>query len=276
MGRILVTGATGNVGTEVLRLLAQAGEPAVAGIRAPRAEQAVRLDFEDAASFSPALEGVDRVFLVRPPAISNVKQGILPFLRAAADARVRHVVFLSLLGAEKNRFVPHRAIEDFLRESGMEWTFLRASFFMQNLSTTHRADIRDRNEIDVPAGRGTTSFVDARDVAAAAARVITQPGHARRAYDLTGAEALTYGEVARIFSEVLGRPVTYRNPSIPGFVRRMRRGGHPWPFVLVMAGIYTTARLGLAGRLSDDLPWLLGRAPITMRRFVQDYRECWM
>lgn len=91
----------------------------------------------------------------------------------------------------------------------MEYTLLRASFFMQNLLEVHRPDIVEHGEIFVPAGNGKTSFVDARDIGEAAAIVLTESGHVNQAYDLTGPEALDYGEVATIFSDVLGRSITY-------------------------------------------------------------------
>jgi uncharacterized protein YbjT (DUF2867 family) len=275
---ILVTGATGTVGGHVAAGLAERGVDARAATRRPAGVDLplppVRFDFEDPSTYD-AFDGVDRLFLVRPPAIANVWASIVPALDAAERAGVEHVVFLSLLGAEQNPVVPHRWIEWALLRSGMAWTFLRPSFFMQNLATTHRADLRDRNTILVPAGQGRTSFVDARDVAAAGVRALVEPGHHNAAYALTGAEALTYFEVAAIFSDVLGREVRYANPSVLAFVRHMRRQGHPWPFVLVMTGIYLTARFGLAGTVTDDLERLLGRPPTSMRTFVQDYRACW-
>jgi uncharacterized protein YbjT (DUF2867 family) len=85
------------------------------------------------------------------------------------------VVFLSIQGADRNRLVPHRAVEDHLRASPMAWTFVRAAYFMENLSTTHAPEIRERGEIWVPAGGGRTAFVAARDVAAVAARALTRP-----------------------------------------------------------------------------------------------------
>lgn len=276
--RVVVTGATGSVGGEVVRLLAERGAPVVAAVRDPEyplPAPAVAFDFENPTTYELAFRGARRLFLVRPPAVSDVKGSILPALDAAREAGVRHVVLLSLLGAEKNSVVPHRAIEDYLRESGMEWTFLRAGFFMQNLTTTHRADILERDEIMIPAGRGRTSFIDVRDIAGVAARALSEPGHEGRAYDLTGAEALTYGEVAEVLSEVLGRPIAYRRPGLLGFMAHMRRRRHALPFILVMAGIYTTARLGLAGRVTDDVERLLGRPPISFRQFAHDHRHCW-
>jgi uncharacterized protein YbjT (DUF2867 family) len=279
-GRILVTGATGTVGHAVVQQLAQQDAPVVAAVRNPaRVRQtlsvpAVAFDFHEPATYDHAFRGVEKLFLVRPPAIAAVWQSIFPALRAAQRAGVQHVVFLSLLGAEQNPLVPHRWIEWYLQSLNMDWTFLRPSFFMQNLSTTHQEEIRDRNEIFVPAGEGATSFIDARDIAAVAVRALTEVGHENVAYALTGAEALTYGEVAQTLSDVLGRPIRYRNPSLLNFVQR-QIGQKPWGFVLVMAGIYLTARLGLAGRTTDTVRRMLGRPPITMQQFARDYQSVW-
>ena len=147
-----------------------------------------------------------------------------------------------MIGIEQNRRVPHYKVEQYLRASTLRWTFLRASFFMQNLSGTHRAEIRERGELYVPVGRGKTSFLDVRDIGAVAAAALTQAGHDNTAYDLTGPAALDYYEVAAIFSQVLGRPIVYRNPSVPAFLWRTLRGGTALPFALVMAYLYIQTR----------------------------------
>jgi len=280
---ILVTGALGNVGAEVVKLLRQSGQPVRAAGTRPAAiaqrfgnlVEATWLDFEKPESFGTALAGVERMFLMRPPAISNVRRSIFPIIDAAKQAGVRQIVFLSLIGVEKNRIVPHYKIEQHILKSGLEYTFLRPSFFMQNLSTTHRDEIKDQNEIFVPAGRGKTSFIDVRDIAAVAALTLTEAGHANRIYELTGDEALDYGQVAALLTDVLGRPITYRQPGLLQFLRRQLAKGTPLAFATVMAGIYTTARLGLAARLTGDLRRLLGRAPISFRQYVEDYQACW-
>jgi len=281
-GRVLVTGATGNVGAVVVERLRGGGVPFVAAARDVARARArlggdlayVPFDFERPETHAAAFAGVERLFLVRPPELADVRGVIAPAIRAARAAGVRHVVFLSILGAERNRVVPHHRIEQTLRESGMDWTFLRASYFMQNLDTTHRAEVR-RGELLIPAGRGATSFVDVRDVAAVGALALTTGGHADRAYDLTGARALTYAEVARQFTAVLDRPVRYVDPSPLAYTRALRAAGQPWPFIGVTLGIYTAARLGLAARVTDDVPRLLGRAPIALRQYIEDYRDAW-
>lgn len=283
MNKILVTAPTGNVGSEVFKRLLAMGAPVVAA--AHNADKArkqlgddatiVPFDFKKPETFAAAFEGVEKMFLVRPPEIADAKKDIAPALAAAKAAGVKHIVFLSLLGVERNRIVPHRAIEKAVRESEMAWTFLRASFFMQNLSTTHRDDIHERGDVFVPAGKGKTSFIDVRDIAEIAVKALTEPGHENKAYPLTGSVALTYEEVAREMTEVLGKPVRYSNPSARNFGKEMRRRGLALPFIVVMNGLYTVCRLGGAAQVTPDAEQLLGREPIALRQFVEDYRDVW-
>lgn len=283
MNKILVTGPTGNVGSEIYKRLLAKGAPAVAAaynVDKARSQfgadaAIVHFDFTKPETFAGAFEGIEKMFLVRPPDIADVKKDIAPALAAAKDAGVKHVVFLSLLGVERNPIVPHRAIEKAVRESGMAWTFLRASFFMQNLSTTHREDICERGDVFVPAGKGKTSFIDVRDIAAVAVKALTEPGHENKAYPLTGSVALTYGDVAREMTDVLGRPVRYSNPSPRNFGKEMRRRGLPLPFILVMNGLYTVCRVGGAAQVTPDAENLLGRKPTSLREFVEDYKQVW-
>ncbi len=278
---ILVTGANGLVGREVAnRLAGQAlirlalRDPAQAG-NGTSAAEGVRFDFLDPSTFGPALHGVDRVFLLRPPQLARARHDFGPFVAAMQQAGVGQVAFLSVRGAESNPLLPHRQIEKLLEGSGLAWTHLRPNDFMQNFSTVHRADIRDRGEIWAPAGRGRTSFVDVRDVGDAAVRVLTEPGHGQRAYTLTGSEAFDLYEVAAVLSETLGRRVAYRNPGVPAFLRHIRAAGHPVAFGLVMTAVYTVARLGMAAGVSPDLERLTGRPPRSLASFARDYASTW-
>jgi uncharacterized protein YbjT (DUF2867 family) len=283
---VLVTGATGNVGRAVVGALLDAGVAVRALAKVPDAARAqlgpslqllriVPFDFETPETYAAAFAGTTALFLMRPPAIGDASV-ITRALDAAYQSGVRRVVFLSVQGAEQNPLVPHHAIEKHLKALAkahptFHYTFLRAAFFMQNLSTTHAADIRELNEILVPAGNGRTAFVDARDVGAAAAQVLTESDaapSADRAYELTGREALTYDEVAEILSRACGRVIRYKHPGLLRFYRAMRRRGYARGFVTVMMALYSTARLGLAAHLSADLETLLGRPPRTLVQFV--------
>lgn len=275
---VLVTGPTGTVGGPLLDLLAAGGTPVVAGVRDPDwaggAVETRALDFERPETFDAALRGVGRVFLMRPPAIADTSRLITPFVEAATRHGVEHVVLLSVMGV--NRALPHWRIEQDLRASPMGWTFLRPSFFAQNLETAYRADIRDRSEIRVASGRGRTSFVDTRDVAAVAALVLADPGaHAGAAYTLTGPEALDYHQVASVLSAELGRAVVYRPQGLLAHRRELLRSGLPPAFVTVQVVINLVARLGLAGHVTDTLGQLLGRPPATLATYVHDRRDRW-
>jgi len=278
---ILVTGSSGLVGREVASRLAGRAPVRLAlrdlahGEDGITEAERVRFDFRDPETFDAALHGVGRVFLLRPPRLARPRRDFGPFVAAMQRAGVGQVVFLSVRGAAGNPLLPHHGIERLLEASGLPWTHLRPNDFMQNFATVHRADISGRGEIWAPAGRGRTSFVDARDVAEAAARTLTEPGHERRAYTLTGSEVFGLGEVAALLSEALGRPVAYRNPGIPAFLRHNRAAGRPLALGLVMTGVYTAARLGLAAEVTPDLARLLGRPPTALRSFIQDYKEVW-
>jgi uncharacterized protein YbjT (DUF2867 family) len=188
MPAILVTGASGNVGREVVNACLARGLPVVAaGRRSSTAVPTRRFDFSDRTTWSPALEGVDRVFLLRPPAVANVDETLNPFVDEAYRSGVTHVVFLSVQGAEDRPRIPHHAIEKHLEQVGRSWTFLRPGFFAQNFQDAYRRDIVEDDRIYVPAGEGAVAFVDLRDVGEVAARVFEAPeAHRHAAYPLTG------------------------------------------------------------------------------------------
>jgi uncharacterized protein YbjT (DUF2867 family) len=281
---ILVLGALGNVGAEVVKSLLSAGVTVRAGDLFPEKVkqrfgqnvEAVLFDFGKPETFAPAFQGIRKVFVMRPPQISDIQKYMVPALEAAKTAGVQHMVFLSLIGIEQNTVVPHYKVEQWMRQSGLDYTFLRCSFFMQNLNTTHRAEIRDHDEIYIPVGKAKTSFLDVRDIGAVAALALTQPGHEKKAYDLTGSEALDYDQVADLFTQVLGRKITYKNPSAVGFFVRQMRNKTQLMFALVTTWLYTNTKSGMADVITDEVQQLLDRPPIRMRQYIEDYKSSWM
>ena len=281
--KILVTGATGNVGFEVAQGLQQQGVPFMAAGRHEDKARSmlgedisfVKFDFADPSTHGPALKDVDKIFLMRPPAVADAKKYIQPFIDMAAQRGIKHIVFLSIMGAESNPVVPHRTMEKQILASRIPYTFLRASFFMQNLNTTHQPDIKNNNRIFVPAGHGRTSFIDVRDIAAVGVLAFLNSIHRNEAYDLTGDKALDYYEVAEDFTKVLGRKITYTNPGLIQFWKGMREQGYDQTFIGAMIGVYTTARLGLAKRVTNDTEMVLNRPPISVKQYVADYQDYW-
>ncbi len=275
MPSILLTGATGTVGREVAKALIQRNIPfRVANYHAPVTdEKEVYLDLQKPETFLPALMGVEKIFLIRPPRIADVKKYFCPFVQAARQQGVKQIVFLSAMGVERQGFAPPAKIEKYIRDAQIGYTFLRPSFFMQNLVTAHLDEIRQDNIIYLPSGKGKTSLIDARDIGEAGAVSLLDEQHMNKAYTLTGSQSLSYYEVAKIFTDVLGRQITYANPSLFQFRKHMLSKGLPSQYVSVILGVYLIAILGVPRAVTPDLGLLIGHAPKTMREFVFDYRD---
>ncbi len=279
MERVLITGATGNVGSYVLEFLKRDNNIEVI-VAISRPESAKKfspdikttvLDFENPATFETSLDQVDRIFLMRPPHISKTKTTFQPFIETAKKKGVRHIVFLSLIGVESNKIVPHYKIEQYILSSGIPYTFLSAGFFMQNLNTTHLDDIRDLHKIILPAGNGKTSFVDTRDVAEVGALALSTGDHFNKRYNLTGNVALTYYEVAYVLSTVLGTEIIYQPVSVIRFFRHMKRQGHKTAYVMVVTVLYLVTKFGKAGSIYPDIQQLLNRLPIPFEKYTRDH-----
>jgi uncharacterized protein YbjT (DUF2867 family) len=280
---VLVTGALGNVGTPVVRALLERGLSVRAADialqpmrdRFGAAVEAVHLDLTDPSTFEPALEGVDRLFLIRPPAISRVGPTLNAFVDVAARQGVEHVVFSSVAGAESSRIVPHHRVETHLQASGLGWTMLRPGFFAQNIGSAYRRDIIEDDRVYVPAGSGLVAFIDTRDLGEAAAIVLSEDGHTGKAYHLTGPEAISFDQLGGILSEVLGRTIRYQPAGILGYVRHLRRQGLVMPQAVVQTILHAGLRRGDAEAVTDELPGLLGRPARSVREYVTDHAELW-
>ena len=212
---LLITGPSGNVGDELVDVLGRRlpeGGWRVAGRHPERMRdrvgeraQVCRFDFFDRTTWAETLRGIDTLFLLFPlPGNRAAREAVIPFVHTAEAAGCRHVVYLSVFGADRARFIPHYKVEAALRASSMTWTLLRCSFFMQNLHrviSSHGSDIVERGELFIPAGRGLTSFIDARDAAEVAALALTDPAaHRDAVYHLTGPAALSMDHVAAALS----------------------------------------------------------------------------
>lgn len=282
MTRILITGATGNIGYQVIRFLAQmdlADTDVVAGVR--DVDKARRLlggfprlsyqpfDFEQPGTFAAAFSGADRLFLLRPPHISDVGTYFEPLVRGLHEQGLREVVFLSVQGAEASRVIPHNRIEKLLRSSGVDYVFLRPGYFMQNLTTTLRDDIRQRRRIFLPAGKARFNWIDAGNIGEVAARVLADfPAYRNQAFDLTGEENLSFGEVAAMIREGLGEDIRYESPSLLRFYRTKRREGIEPGLIWVMLLLHYLPRFQAEPTISARCREITGKAPTRLADFL--------
>jgi uncharacterized protein YbjT (DUF2867 family) len=278
---ILITGATGTVGSALLdeleghdgvRALVRREEAARA--LAERGVDAVVGSFEDPDALARAVTGADRLFLLSPPGAQDMVRAQVAVVDAARAAGVRHVVKLSSIGADeptRARIIrAHAEIERHIEASGMAWTHLRPHWFMQN----------ELGQADSILAGGTfyapdvsrIALIDARDVAAVAARVLTGPGHENRAYLLTGPQALTYGDLAGVYSDLLGREVRWSEVTLEQARESMLEGGLPDLLATGFAEIMARYREGgVTARVSPDAERLLGRPPRAFEDFAREH-----
>ncbi|MGM0898534.1 MAG: SDR family oxidoreductase [Bacillota bacterium] len=285
MMKILVTGASGNVGKHVVEELLEKGERVVvAGTNLPKLKKlfneevdAVYFDFTDKDSYGSALQNVDRVFLMRPPHLGK-PEDLYPFIDAMKSRNIQLVSFLSLMGVETNTIPPHHKIEKYIEEAGIPFAHIRPSFFMQNLSGVHSVEIKEANEVFIPAGRSKTSFIDTEDIGLSVATVLHLPNkYKNTAHTITGPEALDYYQVADILSKVTGRKITYVKPGYLKYRRHyIQNRGLDKGYVNVTVALYFMTRMGKAKDVTDDFFKLTGRDPHSFEEFSQAHKEYFM
>jgi uncharacterized protein YbjT (DUF2867 family) len=276
---ILVTGATGTVGSSLVTALSSAGHPVRALVQAGQAVpsswtgrvEAFVGDLGDRASLVNAIAGVDAIYLLVPahPEMARYERNVIAV--AADSAGSRRVVLHAAAGVDRRpegvRFLAAHAegLAD-LRVSGLPWTVLAPNGFLQNV--IDMAGMVHHGVLELPAGAGAVSYVDAIDVAAAAAVVLTTEGHDYAIYPLTGPEALTHGEIAERLGTVLGHPVRYE----PVSTAQARAGigeGEPGAWqregMIELLGLYGS---GVAAAVTDDLPRLIGRPAHSLEDYL--------
>jgi len=275
---IFVTGAGGNVGKEVVRHLLKRGQRVIASQHATSSKEDKQdltyttFDFTEPQTWDACLEGVTKVFLMRPPHISKIKRDMYPFLSYLKQKQIQQVVFLSVQGAESNTIVPHHTIEACIQELGLPYTFVRPSFFMQNLETTHLREIRDDHTLMVPTGKGKTNFIDTRDIGEICALMFFDADHINRAYTVTGEHSYSYQEVADHLTRGLGFTVTFKSPNPFRFIAYHLGQKRKLAMVLVMLALYTVVRIGKGDITTDTTKELLQRDPISLDNYITDHK----
>ena len=273
---ILVTGASGTVGSEVVKALGGRSAGVRAGYRTrpqnvPAGVESVKLDYERPETIRPALQGVDTLFL-----LSNTVDPERKVVDEAKRAGVKRIVKLSVIGAAEEGFTFarwHRAVEKYIEASGLGWTFLRPNGFMQNVVTYMGETIRSQSAIYSPAGNAAASHIDARDVGAVGARVLTDKGHEGKAYELTGPAALTYGQIAEILSRVLGRTIGYVPISPEQYRQAAVAAGTPEGYADALVDLNRYYLEGKASVVTPSVRQLTGRDAIPFEQFARDHAD---
>ena len=278
---ILITGATGTVGKELVKLLARPAEPIrvmvrdrnKAGSIAYPGVNIVEGDFASGTGLDGALSGIERAFLLTPP-VENQTVLESHFIDAAAHSSIKHIVKFSALGAaadSPSRLLrAHAASERRIQETGIPYTFLRPSQFMQNF-LGFRDSIIHRGEFYAPMGTGRISIVDLRDVAAVAAEVLEEYGHEGKTYDVTGEESLTYAEMAALLSKAVGTPITYVDVTPEAARAGMVQAGMSEWFADAILELYAVWKFDGAAGIAKTVRDVAKKNPSTFAQFAHDY-----
>ena len=277
MSRILVVGASGTVGSELARLLAAQGEAVVkATSRKPSTPDQVQLDLVSQAGLKAAFEDVDRAFFLAPPGHVNQETLLAPLIDEAKARGLKKVVLMTAMGANADENTPMRKSERRLEASGLAYNIIRPNWFMQNFNTFWLHGIQTAGQIFLPVGAAKGSFIDARDIAAVAARLLTSDAFANRDFDLTGPRALDHAEVAAILSQATGKAVGFTDITPDAMLQGLLDAGLQRDYAAFLVVILGYFKAGYAERTTDAVQQITGQAPRTIEQYAKDYRASWV
>lgn len=285
MKNLLITGATGNVGSEVLNALGNVNHQLTlfAGIRDFEEDKLKingknihfrKFDFSDITTYLSALEHIDILFLLRPPQISDVEKYFKPMIDTCKLKNVKHIVFLSVQGVENSKIIPHHKIEKLIVDSKIPYTFLRPAYFMQNFTTTLQSDLVNKKRIYLPAGKARFTLIDVRDVGLVAANILTNiAAHTNKSYELTCKEKLTFGEMSKILTQILGINIKYKSPNLLSFFLTKRKEKTPSMFILVMIMLHYFPRFQKEPEISNWVETITNKQATTFEQFIKDNKK---
>jgi uncharacterized protein YbjT (DUF2867 family) len=282
MKRILITGATGNVGSEVIRFLMEgnSSNEIFAGVRdIPKAQKIFQkysqlkyrnFDFENQNTFEDALKEIDTIFLLRPPHISDIEAYFKPLISKIKEKKISEIVFLSVQGAEKSKVIPHNKIERLILDSGCEYIFLRPSYFMQNLTTTLLKDIQTKRKIILPAGNAKFNWIDIENIGETSAILLERfTDFKNQPIELTGYENEDFNIVAALINKTLNLNITFQNVSPFKFYAVKKNEGLSKGLIIVMIMLHFLPRFQKPPMISDFYEKATGKKPTTLSEFIQ-------
>ena len=282
--KILVTGSTGKIGSQLLNELVKRNATVRALVRKadaklPHGVEAEVGDLLDPVSFEKALDGVDKLFLLNGVVPDELTQGLIAF-GLAKKRKLKHIVYSSVFRAENFKDVPHFAakvaIESALEEFGTAFTIIRPNYFFQN-DLSLKSVLKDAGVYPMPLGTPGLSAVDVRDVAEAAGIVLTTEGHQGKTYNVVGPDVLSGPKVASIWSAVLGKPIHYPGEHMDAFEEQMRTQAPSWAafdFRVMLQGFLERGFAATADDVAASTK-LLGHAPRSYADFAKEAAQGW-
>ncbi|WP_020580354.1 NAD(P)H-binding protein [Actinopolymorpha alba] len=265
-GKILVLGGTGKTGSRVVRRLEARGLPVRVGSRSAEPP----FDWEDQSTWAPALRDVTSVYVAYYPDLASpgASPTIRSFTQAAVDSGVRRMVLLAGRGEEEAE-----ACEQHVRDSGVEWTILRAAWFAQNFGESFLVEPVLAGEVALPVGDVGEPFVDAEDIADVAVAALTEDGHAGQLYELTGPRSLTFADAIGEIATATGRPIRFVPVSVDEYAAALTQHGVPPEYIQLLTYLFTTVLDGRNTHVVNDVERVLGRPARDVSAYVRAAAE---
>lgn len=286
MNNILITGATGNIGTELVHYLGKSDIESEIFVAVRNVERSRKkflnlsnssfryFDFKNEKSFDTAFKDIDLLFLLRPPHISEVDTYFRPFLESVKNNGIDKIVFLSVQGAEKSKVIPHNKIERLIKSMGFRYIFVRPSYFMQNLTTTLLPELQKTRTITLPSGRAKFNWIDVKNIGEISAILIKSfDTYENKAYEITGTENKNFQEVAEVLSKTIGVKFHFKSINPISFYFKKRKDGIESGFALVMTLLHFLPRLQKEPIISDNFYRLTGKKPTTLEEFIDREKQ---
>lgn len=284
--RVLITGATGNVGSQVVKSLTKIvtdRDISIDIIIADRnVEQARKelhnysnleytlFDFSDSSTFEKSMTNIDIMFLLRPPQISDIEKYFVPLFNSAKKVGLKNIIFLSVQGADKSKVIPHNKIEKLIKQYEFDYIFVRPSYFMQNLTTNLLSEIRNNNSITLPSGNAKFNWVDVNDIGLCIAKLILSfEEYSNRPVVITGSENLDYYTAAELLSKTIGREIKFKSVSPFKFYILKTRQGLKSGFAFVMTVLHFLPRLQKEPEITNNIKKITEKEPTKLIEFIE-------
>lgn len=277
----LVIGARGKVGRPLVRGLTAAGHEVRAATRHPdqydvAGGEPVEFDYDRPETIRPALEGVDRIFMMARDADPKADLAGAPLVDLARESGIRRLVLMTAMGVEQADDAPLRKLEKYVVGSGLAYSFLRPNWFMQNYHPgAFSGMIKQSGEISLPAGDGKISYIDTGDIAAVAEHALSDPSHEGKEYTLTGGEAIDHYRVAELISAAAGHEIPYRPITDEQMRETLKSTGMPEEEIDLLLILFGDVRAGEVESVSTAVEDILERPPQTFEEFAQRNADAW-
>lgn len=275
---ILIVGASGTVGTELSKLLKQQGHTvrSATSKKVNTTNETVHVNLATGEGIKTALQNVDKAFFLSPPGYADQYALLSPLIQEAKRQGLKKVVLMTAMGANAVETSPFRKAEIDLEKSGLNYNIIRPNWFLQNFNTFWIQGILEQKKILLPAGLAKVSFIDAKDIAAVAAKLLTSDEHNKKAFDLTGSVAVDHQQVAQAISSATGERIVYENIAPESLKAGLLQAGLPEDYSDFLLMIFGFLKEGYNAGVNSNVKLITGHEARTLQQYANEHKTAWL